>query len=71
MISCALVGVAQLVGRQPTNRKVNRSIPGQGTCLDCGFDSLLGYIQEATDQCFCFTLFLSLPSLSNENKINT
>ena len=33
----ALTSVGQLLGCCPTNRKVASSIPGQGTCLGCGF----------------------------------
>ena len=30
------------------NQKVAGSIPGQGTCIDCGIDPQLGYVREAT-----------------------
>ena len=32
----ALAGVAQWIERRPVNQTVAGSIPGQGTCLDCG-----------------------------------
>ena len=37
------------------------SIPGQDTYPGCGFDHLSGYIQEATDQYFSLSFFLTLP----------
>ena len=33
----ALTGVAQWVGHHPTKQMVAGSIPGQDTCLGCGF----------------------------------
>ena len=37
------------------------SIPGQGTCLSCGFGPQLGSVQKETNQCFFLTsIFLSL-----------
>ena len=44
-----LVGVAQLVGHPPVNRKVVGLIPSQGTYLGCGFDPRSGYIQETSN----------------------
>ena len=36
-------------------------IPGQGTCLGCGFSPQLEHIQEATNWCFSLTsMFLSI-----------
>ena len=70
----ALANVAQLVGCCPASQKVAGSIPGQGTCLVCGFHPQLGRMQEATDQRFsltsmCLSLSVSLPSpLSRTNK---
>ena len=44
------------------------SIPGQGACLGCGFDSQPRLIQEATDPCFSLAS-MSLPSsLSKSNE---
>ena len=40
------------------DQKVVGSIPGQGTCLGCGFEIPLECVLEATNQCF----FLSPPS---------
>ena len=37
----ALTSVAQLVGHHPEKQKVTGLIPGQGTCLDCGFGPCL------------------------------
>ena len=63
----ALTGVAQLVEHHPTKQKVASSIPGQGTCLECGFGLWTRCIWEATDR--CFSPFLS-PLLSLKiNKI--
>ena len=76
----ALASVAQWVGCHPANWKVMGSIPGQGTCLCCGFgpwsrfSPQLGHMQGATDWCFSLTLMFlslifSLPSpLSRINK---
>ena len=38
----ALPGVAQLVECPPAKRMGTGLIPGQDTCLGCGFDPLLG-----------------------------
>ena len=35
-------GVAQWIECRPTNQRVSGSIPGQGTCLDCGPGPQLG-----------------------------
>ena len=43
----ALPGVAQWAGCHPGNQKVAGSIPGQGTCLGCGFCPWSGCVQEA------------------------
>ena len=57
----ALTGVAQLVGHHLRKQKAASLIPGQGTCLGCGFSPWVGSIQQASDQCFSLTLmFLSL-----------
>ena len=54
---------------RPINQKVTGSIPGQGTCLGCGFSPQSGCIQEATDCYFCLTLmFLSLSLFSPLSK---
>ena len=42
--SCALPGVAQLVGHQPADGKVSGSIPGQGTGLGCWLGPWLGLV---------------------------
>ena len=47
----------------PVNRKFAGSIPGQGTCLGCGFVPQLGSEREATSQCSSPCLSLSLPPL--------
>ena len=54
----------------PYMKNVVGSIPTHGTYLGCGFDSWLGRLWEATNQCFSLTLmFLSLPApLSKINK---
>ena len=39
-----MAGVAQLVWYGPANRKVVDLIPGQSTCLGCGFSSQLGCV---------------------------
>ena len=41
-----LTGVAQLAGHLPTERKVTSWIPGQGTCLACGFGPRLERVGE-------------------------
>ena len=57
----ALTGVAQLVWHCPAKPNVAGSIPGQGTCLGCGFNPQLEHIQEATDPCLSLSsMFLSL-----------
>ena len=57
------LSVAQWIEHQPVNQKVTSLIPTQGTCLGCGPGSLVGGVQEATDQCVSYTLmFLYLPS---------
>lgn len=40
-----------------------RSIPGQGACLNCGVDPHLERMWEAVDQCFSFSIPLSLKSI--------
>ena len=67
--------VAQLVGHSPAKRKVAGSIPGQGTCLGCGYSPHLegGGVSSNQSmfllhQCFSPSFFLSLP-LSKINKI--
>ena len=44
-----LTAMAQLVGCRPAKQKVAGSVPGQGTCLGCGFSPQLGCILEAAD----------------------
>ena len=43
----------------PRNCKVMGSIPCQGTCLGCRFGPWLGYLWEATNQCFSHQSFFS------------
>ena len=62
--------VAQLVGVLSHAPKVVGSIPGQGTCPCCKFDPQLGYVQEATNQCFSLSLSLSPLPASSLSKIN-
>ena len=38
-----------VVRHHPAKQKVTDSIPGQGTCLGCGFGSWLGCIREAAN----------------------
>ena len=45
--------------------KVAGPIPGQGTCLGCGFDSQSQHIQEATHRCFFLILMLLYLFLSS------
>ena len=68
----ALTAVAQLVGHHPTKQKVTDSIPGQGTCLGCGFSASQGMYER---QLIVVSLSLrcfspSPPSLSLSLKIN-
>ena len=57
----ALAGVARWVGCCPANPKAAGMIPGQGTCLGCGFTPQSGCVWEATDQYFSLaSMFLSL-----------
>ena len=46
------------VGHCSAKWSVTVSIPGQGSCLGCGFGPRWGCIQETTDQCFT-SMFLS------------
>ena len=58
-----LTGVAQWVGRRPTNRKVTGLIPGQGMCLGCRPGPWLGaFKRQPIDVSLPFFLrpFLSL-----------
>ena len=58
----ALASVALLVGALSISQKVMGSVPGQSTCLGCGFNLRSRSVREATSQCFSLTLtFLSLP----------
>ena len=41
-----LAGVAQLVGRRPTNKRVAGLIPSQGTCLGCGPGTQWGVLER-------------------------
>ena len=54
----ALAGVARL-GITLYTESLHSSIPGQGTCLRCGFGPHSGHVQEATDRWFsshrCFS----------------
>ena len=45
----SLTGVTQWVGHRPANHKVAGLIPGQGTCLGCGPDSLFRGVLIAAD----------------------
>ena len=69
--SCALSSVAQLVGRLPTKAKVAGLIPGQGTCLVCGFSPQL-WNARSNESRFLKSMFLSLflPSPLSKNKLN-
>ena len=51
----ALTSVVQLVGHHPTDQRVARSIPSQGTCLSCGFGPQSGCLREGTNRCFSLT----------------
>ena len=46
-----LTSVAQLLGLHPASERAAGSIPGQGTCPDCGFGPQTGHRREATGQC--------------------
>ena len=51
---------AQLVGVSSCNQNVIiSSIPGQRTCLDCGFDPQSKCLRKATNPCFSLSLSLS------------
>ena len=57
----ALAGVLSWLEHRSVNQKVMGLIPGQDTCLGCGFSPQLGCMQKAADQCFSLTsMFLSL-----------
>ena len=61
-------GVAQLVGRHPTKRKVDSLIPGQGMCL--GWASVSGwgaFERQPIDVSFSIDTFLLLFSLPSPN----
>ena len=71
-----LTGVAQSVGRQPSQRKVTVLIPSQGTCPGCGPVPSRGECERQpmdvslTHGCFPLSLSPSLPlSLKIKNKI--
>ena len=54
------------------NRKVAGSIPGQATCLGCGFDPWSRRLHEATNWSFSFApMFLSLPSSFSKSNEKT
>ena len=58
----APTGVAQLVGYHSENKKVNGSIPSQGTCLSCRFGPQLRHVQKAASQLmFLSPIDVSLP----------
>ena len=59
----ALVGVAHLVPH-PIHQKDTGSIPSQGMSLGCRFGTRWGHVQEATNQCFSFTVMFFSLSLS-------
>ena len=48
----------------PVNQKVMGLIPGEGTCLGCGFCLCLGCAREANNGCFSLTLMFLSFSLS-------
>ena len=48
----------------PVNQKVMGLIPGEGTCLGCGFSLCLGCAREANNGCFSLTLMFLSFSLS-------
>ena len=56
----ALTGVVQLVGQHPADRGVLGSIPGQGTCLGCGFGPQLGSVRHS-QLMFPSRIHVSLP----------
>ena len=64
-----LTSVAQLVGCCSAKRKATSSIPGQGTCLGCGFGPWWGHVRGSQSMfllhidVFSLSLFLP-PSLS-------
>ena len=53
--------MAHLVEYHPAMQEVTGSIPGQGTCLGCGFCPGSGQVPKATDRCFSPFLPLFLP----------
>ena len=54
--SKALTSVAPVVGHTPAKRKVASWIPGQGTCLGCGFGPWLGAYEKQINRCSSLTL---------------
>ena len=63
----ALAGVAQVIGPSSRQLKDWGLIPGQDTCLGCGFGPCRGTYKRYPNQCFSLTsmfLFLSLKSIS-------
>ena len=56
--------MVQLVGHQPIGQKVMGSIPGEGTCLGCGFSPSWGMYERQpinfSFSCLCFSLSFSL-----------
>ena len=67
--------MAQTVGCHPTKRKVTGSIPGQGTCLGCGFSPWVRACERQSidvslsHPCFFPSLSPSLPLSLKINKI--
>ena len=59
----ALAGWLRRLEHCLIQQKVVGSIPGQGTCLGCGFDLGSGCVREATNRCFCFSWPPSLKSI--------
>ena len=57
-------GGSSWLEHHPIHRNVAGSIPSQGTCLGYGFDSWLGSVWEATNQCFSLPLSLSLSKIN-------
>ena len=57
----ALTDEASLVGCHPEKGKVAGLIPGQGTCLGCGFSPLLGVPTRSNRSMFLAHIDVSLP----------
>ena len=63
----ALAAVAQWIECQPVNKRVNGSIPTQGTCPGLWARSPVGGVREATHTLMS-PLSFSLPSPLSKNK---